>query len=195
MRKIILLILSVLFILTCFTACSSNTTVTGAKFVELEMESGETMVIELYPEFAPKSVEMFLANVADGYYDGKVFHRAVKNFMIQGGSVDGSGIGGSDRTVVGEFRANGIENNLRHTRGIVSMARTQDYNSANGQFFIMHAKTPSLDGQYAAFGRVVEGIELVDKIVEMPVDGETLIKKPVMKTIRILENYTPSVTP
>ena len=111
--------------------------------------------------------------------------------MIQGGSADGNGIGGSSRTVKGEFAANGVENNLKHTRGIVSMARTSEYDSGSGQFFIMHAKTPSLDGQYAAFGRVVEGIGLVDKIVEMPVNGEILIEKPVIRSIRILENYTP----
>lgn len=192
MRKTICFILCIILILLSFTACTGESNqFEGVKYVELTMESGDTMVIELFPDKAPLTVNHFLENVTEGYYDGKVFHRAVKNFMIQGGSADGNGIGGSSRTVKGEFAANGVENNLKHTRGIVSMARTSEYDSGSGQFFIMHAKTPSLDGQYAAFGRVVEGIGLVDKIVEMPVNGEILIEKPVIRSIRILENYTP----
>ncbi|MBQ3225905.1 MAG: peptidylprolyl isomerase [Clostridia bacterium] len=191
MRKIVCLVLSLMLVVLSFVACTGkDNKFEGVKYVELTMESGDTMIIELFPDKAPLTVNHFLENVSEGYYDGKVFHRAVKGFMIQGGSADGNGVGGSARTVKGEFAANGVENNLKHTRGIVSMARTNEYDSGSGQFFIMHAKTPSLDGQYAAFGRVVEGIELVDKIVEMPVNGEILIEKPVIRSIHILENYT-----
>ena len=156
----------------------------------LELENGGVIVMELYPDIAPKSVEMFIENVESGYYDGKVFHRAVKNFMIQGGSSDGKGIGGSGKTVKGEFSSNGFENNLKHTRGVVSLARTNDPNSASGQFFIMHADTASLDGNYAAFGKVTEGMEFVDEIANMEVRGtnnDVLVVKPVIKSITMVE--------
>ncbi len=158
-------------------------------FVKIEMENGGEIVIETLPEFAPMSVEFFLELVEDKYYDGLVFHRAVEGFMIQGGSPNGDGIGGCGRTVKGEFLSNGIVNELSHTRGVVSFARTNIKDSASGQFFIMHDDGTFLDGNYAAFGRVVEGMDVVDEIATSPVAGESLIKKPVIKSIRVLKNY------
>ena len=126
------------------------------------MEDEREIVIELLPEYAPMSVEFFLELVEDKYYDGLVFHRAVEGFMIQGGSPNGDGIGGCGRTVKGEFASNGIENNLSHTRGVISMARSQFPDSASSQFFICYGDCTFLDGQYAAFGKVIEGMETVD---------------------------------
>lgn len=160
-----------------------------AKYVQITMEDDRKIVIELLPEYAPMSVEFFLELVEDKYYDGLVFHRAVEGFMIQGGSPYGDGIGGCGRTVKGEFASNGIENNLSHTRGVVSFARTNVKDSASGQFFIMHDDGDFLDGEYAAFGKVVEGMDVVDEIATRPTSGEMLIKKPVMKSVRVLKNY------
>ncbi len=139
-------------------------------FVKIEMESGDSIVIELLPEYAPISVQNFKDLVADKFYDGIIFHRVIAGFMIQGGDPKGIGIGGSDKTIKGEFRANGVKNDLSHTRGVVSMARTNMPNSASSQFFICHADATFLDGNYAAFGRVVEGIETVDKIAGVKTD-------------------------
>ena len=158
-------------------------------FVKIEMENGGEIVIETLPEYAPMSVEFFLELVDDKYYDGLVFHRAVEGFMIQGGSPNGDGIGGCGRTVKGEFLSNGIVNELSHTRGVVSFARTNVKDSASGQFFIMHDDGTFIDGNYAAFGRVVEGMDVVDEIATSPVAGESLIKKPVIKSVRVLKNY------
>ncbi len=138
--------------------------------VKIEMESGDSMVIELLPEHAPISVKNFQDLVADKFYDGIIFHRVIAGFMIQGGDPKGIGIGGSDKTIKGEFKANGVNNTLSHTRGVVSMARTQIPDSASSQFFICHADAAFLDGNYAAFGRVVQGIETVDKIAGTKTD-------------------------
>lgn len=195
MKRIWIMLMSVALCLTFCSACAGKDSGEQDTFVKLELESGESMVLQLFPETAPKTVKHFLENVKSEYYDGKVFHRAVKGFMIQGGSADGNGIGGSGRTVKGEFKANGVENNLKHTRGVVSMARSSDPDSASGQFFIMHASAPHLDGNYAAFGKVVEGMEVVDKIAEMPVggaNGDELTEKPVIKSVRVLKDYVPS---
>jgi peptidyl-prolyl cis-trans isomerase B (cyclophilin B) len=139
-------------------------------FVTIEMESGDTITIELYPQHAPISVENFQNLVSEGFYDGIIFHRVIAGFMIQGGDPKGIGIGGSDKTIKGEFRANGVNNTLSHTRGVVSMARTNMPNSASSQFFICHADATFLDGNYAAFGEVVEGIETVDAIAGVKTD-------------------------
>ena len=138
--------------------------------VLIEMENGKTMKAELYPEIAPKTVANFEKLVKEGFYDGLIFHRVIPGFMIQGGDPLGNGMGGSKERIVGEFRANGYQNNLRHTRGVLSMARAMDPNSASSQFFIMHADAPHLDGSYAAFGRIIEGIETVDEIASIPTD-------------------------
>ena len=133
------------------------------------MENGGIIEIELYPEHAPKTVANFEKLVKAGFYDGLIFHRVIRGFMIQGGDPQGTGMGGAKEKIVGEFRANGHNNTLKHTRGVISMARAFDPNSASSQFFIMHADAPHLDGQYAAFGKVVSGMETVDEIAGVPV--------------------------
>ena len=139
--------------------------------VIMELENGDVIKIELYPEYAPKTVANFEALVGSGFYDGLTFHRVIRGFMIQGGDPLGNGMGGAKQTIEGEFRANGHpENTLKHTRGVISMARSMMPNSASSQFFIMHADAPHLDGQYAAFGKVVEGIEAVDRVAATRVD-------------------------
>ena len=134
------------------------------------MENGKQIKLELYPEKAPQTVENFKKLVQQGFYDGLIFHRVIRGFMIQGGDPEGTGMGGPGYTIKGEFLANGVPNDLRHTRGVISLARASDPNSAGSQFFIMHADAPHLDGQYAAFGRVVEGMDVVDEIAAAPVD-------------------------
>ena len=134
------------------------------------MEGGKEIEIELYPEAAPKTVANFESLVKAGFYDGLTFHRVIPGFMIQGGDPLGNGMGGSEKKIVGEFRANGFANPIKHERGVISMARAYDPNSASSQFFIMHANAPHLDGQYAAFGKVVSGIEVVDEIASIPTD-------------------------
>ena len=133
------------------------------------MENGGIIELELYPEHAPKTVANFEKLVKSGFYDGLIFHRVIRGFMIQGGDPQGTGMGGAKEKIVGEFRANGHNNTLKHTRGVISMARAFDPNSASSQFFIMHADAPHLDGQYAAFGKVVSGMETVDEIAAIPV--------------------------
>ena len=138
--------------------------------VTIKMKNGDVMKIELYPETAPNTVASFVKLVQDGFYNGLGFHRVIPGFMIQGGDPDATGMGGPGFTIKGEFRANGVINPLKHTRGVISMARTQMPNSAGSQFFIMHADAPYLDGQYAAFGKVIEGIEAVDHIADLETD-------------------------
>lgn len=132
--------------------------------VVIEMEKGGIIKLELYPEYAPVTVKNFLELVGKGFYDGLFFHRVIKGFMIQGGCPNGTGTGNPGYQILGEFRANGIDNPLKHTRGVISMARSSAPNSAGSQFFIIHADAPHLDGQYAAFGKVVEGMDVVDAI-------------------------------
>lgn len=132
--------------------------------VIIEMENGKEIKIELYHDIAPISCENFEKLVNDGFYDGLCFHRVISGFMIQGGCPEGTGMGGPGWTIKGEFAANGVKNDLKHTRGVLSMARSMMPDSAGSQFFIMHEDAPHLDGQYAAFGKVVEGIEVVDEI-------------------------------
>ncbi len=133
--------------------------------IVFETQKG-TMKAELYPEIAPITVKNFVKLVEKGFYDGLTFHRIIDGFMIQGGDPLGNGMGGSDENIKGEFLANGVKNDLKHERGVLSMARSMNPNSASSQFFIMHANSPHLDGQYAAFGKVIEGIEVVDEIVK-----------------------------
>jgi peptidyl-prolyl cis-trans isomerase B (cyclophilin B) len=135
-----------------------------------EFENGKKIIAELYPEHAPKSVENFIDLVKSGFYDGLCFHRVIPGFMIQGGCPNGTGTGGPGYSIKGEFTSNGFKNDLKHTRGVLSMARTMMPNSAGSQFFIMHEDSPHLDGQYASFGKVIEGIEQVDKIAETKTD-------------------------
>ena len=153
------------------------------------MENGDVMKAELYPEIAPNTVNNFISLVKNGFYDGKIFHRVIPGFMIQGGCPDGTGMGGPGHHIRGEFAANGfVDNDIRHTRGVISMARAMDPNSAGSQFFIMVADAPHLDGQYAAFGKVLEGMEAADEIVAVE---RNAMDKPLtdqrMKTITITE--------
>lgn len=135
--------------------------------VTIEMENGGVMKAELYPEIAPNTVRNFISLASKGFYDGVIFHRVIPGFMIQGGDPDGTGMGGPGYCIKGEFRANGFTNNLKHERGVLSMARTMIPDSAGSQFFIMVENSPHLDGQYAAFGKVIEGMEVADKIVSV----------------------------
>lgn len=139
--------------------------------VTIEMENGKKIVAELYPDIAPQSVRNFISLANAGFYNGLIFHRCIYGFMIQGGCPDGTGMGGPGYCIKGEFEANGIRNDLRHTRGVLSMARAQDMDSAGSQFFIMHEDGEFLDGQYAAFGKVLEGMDVVDKIAAVKTDG------------------------
>lgn len=154
--------------------------------VTIEMENGKKIRLELYPETAPITVANFEKLVKEGFYDGLIFHRVISGFMIQGGDPEGTGMGGSKEKIKGEFRANGVKNDLKHTRGVISMARSQNPNSASSQFFIMHKDAPHLDGQYAAFGKVVEGIEVVDEIAGCKTDfRDRPIKEQKIKRITI----------
>ena len=154
--------------------------------VTFEMENGDVIKAELYPETAPNTVNNFIALVSKGFYDGLIFHRFIPGFMIQGGDPKGSGVGGPGYTIKGEFAANRFPNDLRHARGVLSMARTMAPNSAGSQFFIMHEDSPHLDGQYAAFGKVVEGIEAVDRICEVRTDYNDRPRVPqVMKKVTV----------
>lgn len=132
--------------------------------VVIEMENGKKIKLELYPEIAPISCENFEKLVKSGFYDGLIFHRVISGFMIQGGCPQGTGTGGPGWHIKGEFASNGVKNDLKHTRGVLSMARAQNPDSAGSQFFIMHQDAPYLDGQYAAFGKVIEGMDVVDEI-------------------------------
>ena len=140
------------------------------QMITIEMENGKQIKAELYPDIAPITVENFVKLVKEGFYDGLIFHRVIPGFMIQGGCPEGNGMGGPGYHIKGEFAANGIKNDLKHTRGVLSMARAMDPNSAGSQFFIMHEDAPHLDGQYAAFGKVVEGMETVDEIAGQPTE-------------------------
>ena len=134
------------------------------------MENGKEMSGELYPEVAPETVSNFVSLVNEHFYDGLIFHRVIKGFMIQGGDPTGTGMGGSEKTIRGEFASNGFKNDLKHTKGVLSMARTMDPDSASSQFFIMHAAAPHLDGNYAAFGKVTEGLDVIDEIASVRTD-------------------------
>ncbi|MBP3922748.1 MAG: peptidylprolyl isomerase [Ruminiclostridium sp.] len=156
--------------------------------VVIEMENGKKIKLELYPEHAPITVANFEKLVKEGFYNGLTFHRVISGFMIQGGCPDGTGMGGAKENIKGEFLANGVKNDLKHTRGVISMARSMMPDSASSQFFIMHEDAPHLDGNYAAFGKVVEGIEVVDEIAAVETDWQDKPKtKQVMKSVTIEE--------
>ena len=138
--------------------------------VTITMENGDVMKAELYPEIAPVSVHNFISLIQKGFYDGLIFHRVINGFMIQGGCPDGNGMGGPGYTIKGEFAQNGVVNQLKHTPGVLSMARAMNPNSGGSQFFIMHKAAPHLDGSYAAFGKIIEGMDVVDKIATVDTD-------------------------
>ncbi len=154
--------------------------------VTIEMESGDQIKIELYPTVAPNTVNNFISLVKKGFYDGTIFHRVIPGFMIQGGDPEGSGMGGPGYSIKGEFTANGFNNELRHTKGVLSMARAMSPNSAGSQFFLMVADAPHLDGQYASFGMVIEGQDVADRIVLTPRNFSDKPKTPqMMKTVTV----------
>lgn len=173
-KKTTALLLAVICTISFASGCSktekNGTESTGKPQVQIEMENGDKMVFELYPEYAPETVSNFVSLAESGFYNGLTFHRIIKGFMIQGGDPKGDGTGGSDKTIKGEFSGNGFaQNTLKHTKGVISMARSQSPDSASSQFFIMHADTESLDGQYAAFGKIIKGEDVLDKIADTPV--------------------------
>ena len=150
------------------------------------MANGDVMRLELYPDVAPNTVANFIELANAGFYDGLIFHRVIPGFMIQGGDPTGTGMGGPGYSIKGEFSGNGFENDLSHERGVISMARAMDPDSAGSQFFIMHADYPPLDGQYAAFGRVIEGIEAVDHVAETQTDAnDRPVEDQVIQSIRV----------
>lgn len=155
--------------------------------ITIEMENGKTIKIQLEPEHAPITTENFINLVKEGFYDGLIFHRVIEGFMIQGGCPDGTGMGGPGHTIKGEFQSNGVANPIKHTRGVISMARSMNPNSAGSQFFIMHEDAPHLDGQYAAFGHVVEGMDAVDEIAAVPTTSDD---RPVKEQKMVKVTYT-----
>ncbi len=154
--------------------------------VTIEMENGGIMKAELYPEIAPNTVNNFISLINKGFYDGVIFHRVISGFMIQGGDPKGIGVGGPGYTIKGEFSANGFKNELKHDRGVLSMARTMEPNSAGSQFFVMHENSPHLDGQYAAFGKLTEGYDVLDAIAAVRTDYNDKPRTPqVMKKVTV----------
>lgn len=154
--------------------------------VTFTMENGDVMKAELYPEIAPVSVNNFISLIKKNFYDGLIFHRVIRGFMIQGGDPEGTGMGGPGYSIKGEFSSNGIKNDLKHTEGVLSMARSMMPDSAGSQFFIMHKTSPHLDGSYAAFGKIIEGMDIVNKIAETPTDYSDRPMTPqVIKTVTV----------
>ena len=154
--------------------------------VTIEMENGDIIKAELYPEIAPNTVKNFISLVKKGYYDGLIFYRVINGFMIQGGCPDGTGMGGPGYSIKGEFAQNGFANDLKHTEGVLSMARSMMPDSAGSQFFIMHKNAPHLDGAYAAFGKVIEGQDIVNKIATTQTDySDRPLKKQIMKKVTV----------
>lgn len=195
MKKLICMLLTLLFVLP--AGCSKPEEPLeisgGLHHVTIEIKDYGTVSVELDADHAPITVNNFIKLAKDGFYDGLTFHRIMKGFMMQGGDPEGTGSGGSDKTIKGEFSENGVENPLSHTRGAISMARTDDFNSARSQFFIVHKDSPAaLDGKYAAFGHVTDGMEIVDKICEnTPVtdNNGTVAKEnqPVIASVKVID--------
>ena len=153
----------------------------------IEMENGKTMKAELYPDIAPETCDNFVKLINEKFYDGLIFHRVISGFMIQGGCPEGSGMGGPGYSIKGEFAMNGFENNLKHEKGVLSMARSSSPNSAGSQFFIMHAVSPHLDGQYAGFGKVIEGLDVIDEIASVDTDySDRPLTEQKIKSIRVI---------
>ena len=188
-KRIVCLLLAALFLLG-LTACAGKNSGNNGDpiMVEITMRDGGVIKLELYPDVAPITVENFTKLASEGFYDGLIFHRVIKGFMIQGGDPEGTGMGGSDTKIKGEFAVNGVANNISHVRGVISMARSRSYNSASSQFFIVHQDATYLNGQYAAFGRVVEGMDVVDAIAEVPTNGnDRPLTEQVIESIRVVE--------
>lgn len=190
LKRVILIISMLVLILGCSTKNKKENekmSVEGNPIVKIVMDNDDIIEIELYPEVAPNTVNNFISLVEKGFYDSTIFHRVIPGFMIQGGDPDGTGMGGPGYGIRGEFKANGFENNLVHERGVISMARSMHPDSAGSQFFIMTTKSPHLDGDYASFGKVILGIENVDKIVSSKRDGRD---RPVEGSEQIMKQVT-----
>ena len=201
MKKITVLLLGLLML--CSLACAKGATPSAAAAESTEtkeetnvdkthpiatitMKDGGVIELELYPEIAPESVKNFISLSNSGFYDGLIFHRVIAGFMIQGGDPDGRGTGGPGYCIKGEFSANGVKNDLSHLRGVISMARAQPFDSAGSQFFICHADSQFLDGQYAAFGKVTSGLDVVDRIAKTTTDSrDKPYKDQIMETVRV----------
>ena len=191
MKKRIVCLLTAALLLLGLTACANQDSGNNgdAIMVEITMRDGGVIKLELYPEVAPITVENFTKLAGEGFYDGLIFHRVINGFMIQGGDPEGTGFGGSGENIKGEFAVNGVANNISHVRGVISMARSRSYNSASSQFFIVHKDATYLDGQYAAFGRVIEGMDVVDAIAEVPTNGnDRPLTEQVIESIRVVED-------
>ncbi|MCH4286944.1 MULTISPECIES: peptidylprolyl isomerase [Bacillota] len=201
MRKVISVCMMICFMLT-ISACGTKETpkpteqvsenlLKGKHHAVIDVKDYGTIELELDADTAPITVTNFVELAKDGFYDGLTFHRNIEDFMIQGGDPNGNGTGGSKHTIKGEFSANGVENNIKHERGVISMARSQDYNSASSQFFIMYEKASHLDGQYAAFGKVTKGLDVLDKLEKVKaIDNNGLVEasqQPVINSIKILD--------
>lgn len=194
MKKLLSLIL-VICVMFAFTSCGNAVNpeveeeVPERSHVMVTMENGGEIVIELIPEYAPDTVANFLQLVNAGFYDGLTFHRVIKGFMVQGGDPEGTGKGGSGRFIRGEFAANGFKKNLlKHSRGVISMARSEHFDSASSQFFIVHQDSPHLDNQYAAFGKVISGMEVVDEIALVETDeNDKPLEDVIIKSIKVIE--------
>ena len=187
MKKVISLTLCVFLILSSFAACKKSE---GATMVEMSIKGYGKVKIELYPEEAPITVDNFLSLVESGFYDGITFHRLDKDFVLQGGDPDGDGVGGTDNPIKGEFASNGVQNNIKHKRGVISMARTGDPNSATSQFFIcLDDRTAgALDGNYAAFGCIIEGMDVIDNVRDTTPESDHLPAslQPVIEYIKVI---------
>lgn len=199
MKRFLVLVLCVIMCTVSLASCKdedeSQSGETGEKvMIEMVIKDFGTVKLELYPDIAPITTANFVKLVNEKFYDGLTFHRIFPGFMIQGGDPEGNGTGGSKETIKGEFASNGVNNPLSHTRGVISMARSQKMDSASSQFFIMHQDSNFLDGNYAAFGKVVEGMEVIDKVTETectynPVDrnNTTPVNPPVIESVRVIE--------
>ena len=181
MKKLITILCSFVLCISLF-GCQKETKDYIAK---IEVKDYGTITVKLDGKTAPITVQNFVDLAKSGFYDGLTFHRIIEGFMIQGGDPNGNGTGGSDKTIKGEFKENGVKNNIKHKRGVISMARSSDYDSASSQFFIMHKPAPHLDGEYAAFGKITEGLDIVDQIANVPTNFQDCPTTPVViKTIR-----------
>lgn len=193
MKKLISVIILVAMLLVCFVSCD-NPDLKGVEklneesnYVLIEVDGYGEILIELYPDVAPQTVKNFKKLVGEGFYNGLTFHRIIEGFMIQGGDPKGNGTGGSGENIFGEFSSNGFENNLKHERGVISMARSELPNSASSQFFIMHQDASHLDGKYAAFGKVIYGMETVDEIATVQTNyNNRPLDKVVMKSVNFV---------
>ncbi|GAA0179389.1 peptidylprolyl isomerase [Clostridium sediminicola] len=196
MRRVIYILFSILIVMFIVSGCAENKLndevdinyqpEEGLPIITITLQDDSQILLELYPEVAENTVNNFISLIDKKFYDGLIFHRVIEGFMIQGGDPEGTGMGGPGYSIDGEFDSNGFKNTLKHTPGVISMARVQDPNSAGSQFFIMHKEYPSLDGKYAAFGKVFRGLDVIDKIVTVETNSKDKpLKDVIMKTVTV----------